>query len=149
MTIPRYSKISFPKYAHRPGQTVHPEKPGGHMYQQDMLEPHKLTADGYHDNDMYLFSIDLYNHGFYWEAHVYLEELWHLDGRQGMLSDFLKLMIALSAVKLLSIRGETAGIERHERRIERLLKSHNYPKMYLGINLHDIKKKETFLKLTK
>ena len=43
----------------------------------------------------YLRGIDLFNYGYYWEAHEVWECLWHACGRQGPTSEFLKALIRL------------------------------------------------------
>ena len=45
----------------------------------------------------YLYAIDLFNFGFYWESHVYLEELWNQAKRVGENADFFKMLIKLGA----------------------------------------------------
>ena len=45
----------------------------------------------------YLFSLDLYNFGYYWESHVGFEALWNRAGRKGFIADFLKALIKLGA----------------------------------------------------
>jgi hypothetical protein len=42
-------------------------------------------------------GIDLFNHGFYWEAHEVWEGLWNAAGRRGVIATFLKGLIKLAA----------------------------------------------------
>lgn len=48
-------------------------------------------------NEFLRYSVDLYNHGYFWESHVYFEALWNAHGRTGSIADFLKGMIKLGA----------------------------------------------------
>ena len=43
-------------------------------------------------SEEYLFSLDLYNFGFYWESHVGFEALWNKAGRTGFVADLLKAL---------------------------------------------------------
>ena len=45
----------------------------------------------------YLLGCDLFNHGYYWEAHETWEGLWNACGRSGTTADFLKGLIKLAA----------------------------------------------------
>ncbi|WP_232846654.1 DUF309 domain-containing protein [Devosia beringensis] len=63
----------LPAYAYLPGSTQpHPVRdPKGHSYEQGELQP----AQGV-DTVALLWGIDLFNLGYYWEAHEAWEPLW-------------------------------------------------------------------------
>ena len=42
-------------------------------------------------------AIELFNAGYYWEAHEVWEELWHVEGRRGPTAELLKALIKLAA----------------------------------------------------
>ncbi len=44
------------------------------------------------------YGLDLYNHGYFWESHVYFEALWNAHLRSGSVAEFLKGMIKLGAM---------------------------------------------------
>ncbi len=84
---------SFPSYAFTPGLNTHPNKEGGHFFGQPEIVSTHLKKD----NQDYLYSIDLMNHQYYWEAHVYLEAIWNAHNRTGVEADFCKALIKMSA----------------------------------------------------
>jgi predicted metal-dependent hydrolase len=95
--IPRYlPKRDLPPYAFIPGKQPHPEKKGGHMEGIE-VEVEALNPDKPFENEAYLYGLDLFNHGYYWESHVWWEALWNEAGRKGVLADFLKALIKLAA----------------------------------------------------
>src|SRR5437016_5797881 len=87
----------FPPYSFVPGLFPHPiSDPAGHSYGQPHPTPLPLDVDQWAANADYLFGIDLFNHGYYWEAHEVWEGLWHACGRAGILGDMLKGLIQLT-----------------------------------------------------
>jgi hypothetical protein len=69
----------------------------------------------------YLFAFDLFNHGYYWEAHETWESLWHGCGRSGRTADFLKALIKLAAAGVKVREGQPAGVRSHARRAAQLV----------------------------
>ena len=71
----------------------------------------------------YLFGLDLFNHGYYWEAHEAWEALWHACGRYGELADFFKglIQLAVAGVKVRERRPE--GVRAHAKRAAELFQS--------------------------
>lgn len=98
-----------------------------------------LTQENYRQNEGYLYGLDLFNHGYYWESHVWWEALWNEAGRKGEMADFLKALIKLGAggVKLaLSQESVSRGhIERALELLEPLEKNHS---QFCGINLMNL-----------
>lgn len=56
--------------------------------------------------------MDLFNHGYWWEAHEAFEALWHAAGRAGERADFVQALIHLSAACLNRRRGHAAAARR-------------------------------------
>lgn len=93
----------LPSYAHVPGETPHPlSDPQGHSFNSDQSVPMLIHEDNWQQSKDYLFGIDLFNHGYYWEAHETWEGLWHVAGRSGPIADFLKglIQLAVTGVKI-------------------------------------------------
>ena len=68
---------SFPPYAYIPGRAPHPTRdPKGHNYGAEFETPKPPDPDDWRACRDYLYGIDLFNHGFYWEAHEAWEGLW-------------------------------------------------------------------------
>ena len=96
-TIPRLTTTPFPGYIFIPGKNPHPKKDGGHM--AGLPDPIATPIDLIHPekSQELRYSIDLYNHGYFWESHVYFEALWNAHGRQGSVADLMKAFIKLGA----------------------------------------------------
>jgi hypothetical protein len=118
----RYSDRPLPPYSYVPGLTPHPvSDPRGHMHGAAHETPPALDPAAWQDSDAYLYAADLFNHGFYWEAHEAWESLWHAAGRQGPIAAWLKALIKLAAACVKAREGNPAGVARHARRAQELL----------------------------
>ena len=119
---PRYSARELPPYSYVPGQFPHPIRdPAGHSYAH---LPESVTAiddSNWQTNAAWLWAIDLFNHGFYWEAHEAWESLWHKAGRRGPTANFLKGLIKLAAAGVKHREGRPEGVRRHAARASELL----------------------------
>src|SRR5689334_6221512 len=114
-SVPRYCPHRpLPPYSYVPGLAPHPTTdPRGHSYGHHEPPPAALAESSYHDNANYRYGIDLFNHGFYWEAHEAWESLWHVAGRSGPTADFLKGLIKLAAAGVKLREGRAAGVRQH------------------------------------
>jgi predicted metal-dependent hydrolase len=70
-----------------------------------------LTAEGWPRNEDYLFGVDLFNAGYYWEAHTFWERLWTVanEGIEPGVRDFLQGLVQLAAACLKRRQGELSG----------------------------------------
>src|SRR4051794_19651168 len=124
-SIPRYCpERPLPPYSYVPGLAPHPTSDErGHSYGLHEPQPAPLHDSSYYDNATYRYAIDLFNHGFYWEAHEAWESLWHAAGRSGPTADFLKGLIKLAAAGVKLREGRAAGVRQHAERAATLLNS--------------------------
>jgi uncharacterized protein len=114
---PRYSSAPLPPYSYVPGHTPHPvSDPAGHMYGQPHASAPPLEPAKWRESAAYLYGVDLFNHGFYWEAHEAWESLWHAAGRTGATASWLKALIKLAAAGVKAREGNAVGASRHARR---------------------------------
>lgn len=120
---PRYCPArDLPPYSYVPGLSPHPmSDPRGHSFGIQEPAARPLDESSYATNNGYLFAIDLFNHGYYWEAHEEWERLWHLAGRTGPTADFLKGLIKLAAAGVKLREGRVVGIKQHGNRSAELL----------------------------
>lgn len=120
--LPRYVPDEpFPPYAYVSGQFPHPESdPAGHSYGKPKVQPQPLDPQHWHESRTYLVGFDLFNHGYYWEAHVAWESLWLAAGRRGAVADFLKALIKLAAAGVKQREGISAGVRSHANGAARL-----------------------------
>ena len=112
----------LPPYTYVPGVNPHPtSEERGHSYGHGEPAVQALAEDSYRANAAYLYAIDLFNHGYYWEAHEAWESLWHAAGRAGPTADFLKGLIKLAAAGVKLKEGRMEGVRRHVARAVELL----------------------------
>src|SRR5262245_55083897 len=123
--IPRHCPDrALPPYSYVPGLNPHPTSdPRGHSFGLHEPRADPLDESSFRSNATYLYAIDLFNHGFYWEAHDAWEALWHAAGRHGRTADFLKGLIKLAAAGVKAREGRAAGIKQHATRAEELFRS--------------------------
>lgn len=96
----RYSSRPLPAYAYRPGRDPHPTRdPRGHSFAAAAEPPPPLGA-AWRRSDDYLYAVDLFNAGYYWEAHEALEPFWRAAGRASDDGRFLQAWIQLCAALL-------------------------------------------------
>ena len=117
MTSPRYApERPFPPYAFIPGRNPHPEKEGGHSYGKKIQVVKEFGKDFYH-------GVDLFNHGFFWEAHVYWEALWHLFEKKSGPALFLQALIKLAAAQVKEEMGQKSNAREHFNRALEILRA--------------------------
>lgn len=146
----------FPSYSYVPGRYPHPfSDPNGHSYKLNDIskerEPSSLhlppdLCSGWQELHEYLFGIDLFNHGFYWEAHETWEQLWIKFGRSGREADFLKALIKLAAAGVKARECRPVGVQRHACRARDLFQlvlamaTENQPSIQMGgMNLQSLR----------
>lgn len=101
----------FPAYAYLPGRTPHPTRdPEGHSYGARPDTPELPDPEDWRACGDYLYGIDLFNHGFYWEAHEAWEGLWVACGRRGPTATFLQALINLAAAGFKARWGNARGL---------------------------------------
>lgn len=119
---PHYSDLPLPPYSYVPGATPHPvSDPRGHMFGAMHPPVAALDPEQWPASPMYLYAIDLFNHGYYWEAHEAWESLWHAAGRTGLVANWLKGLIKLAAAGVKAREGNPSGVHRHIRRAVELI----------------------------
>ncbi len=114
---PRYvPEWELPPYAFVPGRTPHPRSDrGGHSFGH-VEEPISFEPRAWRSCRLYLRALDLFNHGYYWEAHEAWEQLWLACGRRGTTARFLQALIHLAAAGVKAAAGQPAGVASHGRR---------------------------------
>ena len=131
MKNPRYApERPFPPYVFTPGGPhPHPEKPGGYLHgkSKDTVTSASLAAHPH-----YLYALDLFNHHYPWEGHVWLEALWHQVGRKGQMADFFKALIKLCAANVKEAMNAPKPAAGHRSRALELLQES--PPVCLGLD---------------
>ena len=106
---PRWTSVPFPPYTFVPGRAPHPRcHPEGHSH--DAAEPERHPLGDWRENETWLLGVDLYNHGYHWEAHEAWESIWHGEGRRGVIADLLKGLIQTTAAHVKCRQGAANGV---------------------------------------
>jgi len=104
----------FSAYTFVPGEQPHPCNDGeGHSYGTPESNPEPLNQGAWRESEEYLYGIDLFNFGYYWEAHEVWEGLWHAASHTGVMAGFLKGLIKLAAAGVKIRQQNTHGIRKH------------------------------------
>jgi uncharacterized protein len=115
---PRYlPDVPLPPYSYVTGRYPHPLRdPAGHSFgvAPELCPP--PDPERWNECRPYLHGVDLFNHGYYWEAHEAWEQAWHAAGRRGPTADFLKALIKLAAAGVKAREGMPDGVRSHVRR---------------------------------
>lgn len=106
----------FPPYAYVPKQFPHPNRdPGGHRYGATIGDIATFDPGDWRKCRPYLLGIDLFNFGYYWEAHEAWERVWHAAGRTGATADLVRGLIHLAAAGFKVRERMPNGARRHGR----------------------------------
>ena len=109
----RYTDRPFPPYRHQPGQTPHPIRdPAGHSYGQPEPDLPDLNVSDWRECEHYLYGIDLFNAGYWWECHEVLEGLWHASGIGSAAGHVLQAVIQCAAAHLKASTDRPVGAMR-------------------------------------
>lgn len=125
-TAPRsLPERAFPPYAYLPGRSPHPVRdPEGHSYKPPSpTKEHGADADP----DAFRWGVDLFNHGFYWEAHEAWEGLWRDSAAGSSERSFLHGLILLAAAGVKLREGKWAAARRHGMRAASYLRASAAP----------------------
>lgn len=138
--VPRYAEgVPLPRYRHRPGETPRPEEGVRTAGSVPLLASPKR----WRESTEYLHAVDLFNHGYWWECHEKLEELWIAAGRKGRQAVFLRAVIQAAAANLKWDQGvSTAARSLARQACERLaqVRSGEGAGRYMGVDLEELER---------
>ena len=100
---PRYSDNLFPAYRYLPftAGIPHPRRDqDGHSYGLEDEHLAGFAVADWASCQPYLHGIDLFNHGYWWEAHEALEAVWLAAGQETPAGNFVQGLIQLAAAQL-------------------------------------------------
>lgn len=89
--------LPLPSYAYVPGLFLRPKTP----------------FEGSTAERSFLYGVDLFNHGFYWEAHEAWESAWIAHGRAGEQAQLVQGLIHLAACGVKARQHSLHGVEAH------------------------------------
>lgn len=133
----------LPPYSYVPGKFPHPERdPDGHSFEVQSRPASRPTETDWPTCDAYVWGIDLFNCGYYWEAHESWEQAWHACGRKGDTANLLKGLIKLAAAGVKAREGRVAGVQRHAGRakqlFEQIVSQRGATAPFLGLSLMEL-----------
>jgi hypothetical protein len=134
----------FPPYAYVPRRFPHPTAdPAGHSFGITPALPPGVEPDRWLECRPYLYGLDLFNWGYYWESHVAWESLWLACGRKGTVADFLKGLIKLAAAGVKALEGTPQGVKSHSSRAAELWRGlihfmEKEPALFMGLRLREL-----------
>lgn len=133
----RYApEIPFPPYRHIPGATPHPRKhPQGHSYKTEEYAGPCLTEENWRQNEAYLYGVDLFNHGYWWEAHEAWEGLWRLAAKESRCRVYLQGLIQTAAALIKRREGNRRGVAKlWAQAREKLVRAGGQAPIYMGLD---------------
>ena len=130
----RYTPRPLPSYRFVPGRSPHPRRdPHGHSYRQPESKLEAFPSNRWSESDDYLYGVDLYNFGYWWESHEVFEALWHAAGHATMEGRFFRAIIQIAAAHLKRAMGRDQPALRLCRRgLDRLAE---FPEVYMGLDV--------------
>jgi hypothetical protein len=130
----RLSSDPLPRYRFVPGRSPHPRRDRqGHSYGHPEPRAERVEAAAWRSSRAYLFGIDLYNLGYFWESHEMLEALWNAAGSASVEKQFFQAIIQIAASNLKFFMGaESAGRALAERALAKLS---DVPSDFMGLDV--------------
>jgi hypothetical protein len=110
---------AMPAYSYVPGGPwPHPNRVRGSAQETDSgSDPASLLSpEDYAASPLFRRGIQLFDAGYYWEAHEVWEILWHAAGRRGSTADILRGLIKLAAAGIKVRERRESGVRTHARR---------------------------------
>lgn len=114
---------AFPPYSYVPGGPwPHPiRSPSGHLHGRAHELAAPIEAGRWAQSPLYLRGIELFNEGYYWEAHETWEPLWLVHGRRGATAALLQALIKMAAAGVKIRERRPDGARTHAARASLLL----------------------------
>lgn len=107
----------WPPYAFVPGGPwPHPNRARKAQELPEFGAATPLMAEDVAGSPLFRRGIELFDAGYYWEAHEAWEILWNAAGRRGAVADLLRGLIKLAAAGLKVRERREAGVKTHARR---------------------------------
>lgn len=124
---------AFPDHPYLPGKGTHP----------NTADPVVCPLEEGKTNDDFLYALDLFHFGYFWESHLYFEAFWNRHQRKGSVALFSKsmIMIAAARIKIAQSRIETARVllNRASQLLQELIRTEG--SVFHGVVLPELLKK--------
>jgi len=135
--VPRYTATPLPPYAFLPGRDPHPSAdPRGHSHGVVRRAPVWVPPEQWRQSEAYLFGCDLFNAGFWWEAHEAWEGLWLQCPSNGEQALFLQALIQAANALLKRRMDRPRAVQRLGAQVTGLVAEVSRPRRhYMGLAL--------------
>lgn len=134
----RYSDDPLPAYRFLPGLTPHPiTHPQGHSHGISPAVPEPLPPEDWAASPPYLYGCDLYNRGYWWEAHEAWEGLWQVTRAAPAQHRFLQGLIQAANAQLKLALAKPQAVRRLWAKAEAHWQAAGEPVSFMGLELAD------------
>src|SRR3984957_4738915 len=129
----------LPPYSYFPGGPwPHPSSsPQGHSFGHVASKVARPGENRGASSPEFLRGVDLFNFGYYWEAHEVWEGLWHACGLTGPTADFFRGLIKLAAAGVKVRQGVRAGVASHAAQAAGIFRDFAHAD-YFGLHIADL-----------
>ena len=99
---------AFPPYTYLPGHRPHPTRdPEGHGFEILTQGDAFLSLTAWESCEAYRLGVELFNQGYYWEAHEAWEQVWRTMGKHTHEGQFIQGLIKVSAAAIKIRQGHS------------------------------------------
>jgi len=137
----RYTDIPLPVRKYIPGKERQKYPDESHI-PEIPADMGNFGANTWKSSKKYLYAIDLFNFGYWWEAHVILEDLWIQAGKTTLTAKFIQGIIQISAALVKDSQSMPQGAIRLA--TKGLSKLQLHTGIFLGLNVkefeHDVER---------
>ena len=131
--IQRYTLIEFPSFKYIPKLTSNPDDDHIPIYKEPIIA---FSSHTWKESETYLYAIDLFNFGYFWEVHEVLEKIWLKLGKKSPEGIFIQGIIQLSVALLKKTQSNPVGVKRLlQKAVPKILSQNG---VYLGIEVEEL-----------
>ncbi len=124
----------LPPYAYRLGCTPHPRRdPRGHSFGLPEPRAERFDRTQWRESSAWTHARELFEAGYWWESHEWLEALWRAFGSESPEGRLLKALVQVAAAQLQGAAGRSRSASRLARRARGQLDA--LPGELLGVDL--------------
>lgn len=96
---------------------------------------HKTVPEFWHEDTVYLYGIDLFNHHFFWESHEVWERKWNFFKiHHAEYADWMQGMIQTAAAFVKAVEKNASGFEANRQKAILHLRAYQSQDQIMGIN---------------
>jgi hypothetical protein len=104
-------QLDFPPYRYIPGLNPHPTRDEeGHSFEQKIKPPVPFHESNWLQCEPYVYGIDLYNQGYFWEARNTWETLQTTVNKDSLDANYLEALMLSSAAMLKLNQRDIEGV---------------------------------------